>query len=266
MKTRRVGTRRAGAHRAAASGRDVYGLIDWDDTPILSGSVDAVTREAIRIFASTLTAGAATPRTTLASPTGIRRPTQRPDHGHRRLAGTAAPSDGHPVVRHPRRRGGDRPMTEPHHGRLAAMLLPPVTDQPVHLGHLPIGARLVTVWADQPAGRLTKVLLADPRRTPDAHAATPPCTATPSQSPFSRPADTCRSPRSGASLIPLGTEPSQRFFRRSGGSSAYQRTGSTPAALFIDRNRGWRWTVARRADLHSWLRLRGSGSSRIRAR
>jgi hypothetical protein len=41
---------------AAPLGHDVYGLINWDDTPILivGGSADAVKREAVRIFASTI--------------------------------------------------------------------------------------------------------------------------------------------------------------------------------------------------------------------
>lgn len=58
MKTRRVVTCRTGARRAAAPGGDVYGLIDWDDAPILivGSTTEAVTREAIRIFARTLAA------------------------------------------------------------------------------------------------------------------------------------------------------------------------------------------------------------------
>ncbi|MEU1811057.1 hypothetical protein [Micromonospora aurantiaca (nom. illeg.)] len=52
-------------------------------------------------------------------------------------------------------------MTEPHPGSLTAAALPPVTDQPVHLGHLPIGGHVVTVWADRPARRLTRVMLVD---------------------------------------------------------------------------------------------------------
>ncbi|ROO60336.1 hypothetical protein EDC02_2197 [Micromonospora sp. Llam0] len=41
---------------AAPIGHHVYGLVDWDDTPILivGRSADAVKREAIRIFASTV--------------------------------------------------------------------------------------------------------------------------------------------------------------------------------------------------------------------
>ncbi|MGI5213315.1 hypothetical protein [Plantactinospora sp. CA-290183] len=53
-------------------------------------------------------------------------------------------------------------MTEPQQGSLAAAPLPPFTDQPVHLGRLPIGTHVVTVWADRPARRLTRVMLADP--------------------------------------------------------------------------------------------------------
>ncbi|MDG4795408.1 hypothetical protein [Micromonospora sp. WMMD1082] len=56
MKTRRPVICRRRARGAAVVGGDVYGLIDWDDAPILivGSSVEAVTREAIRIFARTL--------------------------------------------------------------------------------------------------------------------------------------------------------------------------------------------------------------------
>ncbi|MET7672445.1 hypothetical protein [Micromonospora luteifusca] len=57
MKTRRVIICRVGERPPTApAGGDVYGLIDWDDAPILivGRSADAVTREAIRIFARTL--------------------------------------------------------------------------------------------------------------------------------------------------------------------------------------------------------------------
>ncbi|MEU5934520.1 hypothetical protein [Micromonospora sp. NPDC047187] len=57
MKTRRPVICRVGERPTAVpAGGDVYGLIDWDDAPILivGPSTDAVTREAIRIFARTL--------------------------------------------------------------------------------------------------------------------------------------------------------------------------------------------------------------------
>ncbi|MEH1166427.1 hypothetical protein V6V47_13665 [Micromonospora sp. CPCC 205539] len=57
MQTRRLIICRVGERPTAAPpGLDVYGLIDWDDAPILivGRSADAVTREAIRIFANTL--------------------------------------------------------------------------------------------------------------------------------------------------------------------------------------------------------------------
>ncbi len=57
MKTRRLIICRVGKRPTTGpSGGDVYGLIDWDDAPILivGRSADAVTREAIRIFATTL--------------------------------------------------------------------------------------------------------------------------------------------------------------------------------------------------------------------
>jgi hypothetical protein len=53
-------------------------------------------------------------------------------------------------------------MTELEQGSLAAAPLPPFTEQPVHLGHLPIGSHVVTVWADRPARRLTRIMFADP--------------------------------------------------------------------------------------------------------
>nr|WTA70785.1 hypothetical protein OHB51_17195 [Micromonospora sp. NBC_00855] len=57
MTTRRPVTCQVGERPAVAPpGGDVYGLIDWDDAPILivGDSTDAVTREAIRIFARVL--------------------------------------------------------------------------------------------------------------------------------------------------------------------------------------------------------------------
>nr|WP_152332186.1 hypothetical protein [Micromonospora purpureochromogenes] len=57
MKTRRLIICRVGRRPATTpAGGDVYGLVDWDDAPILivGRSADAVKREAIRIFASTL--------------------------------------------------------------------------------------------------------------------------------------------------------------------------------------------------------------------
>ncbi|WBB91443.1 hypothetical protein [Verrucosispora sp. WMMC514] len=56
MKTRRLVICRRRARSGAGVGGDVYGLIDWDDAPILivGSSVEAVKREAIRIFARTL--------------------------------------------------------------------------------------------------------------------------------------------------------------------------------------------------------------------
>jgi hypothetical protein len=56
MKTRKLIICRVGERPATASGRDVYGLTDWDDAPILivGRSADAVKRQAIRIFAGTL--------------------------------------------------------------------------------------------------------------------------------------------------------------------------------------------------------------------
>ncbi|MBQ1052281.1 hypothetical protein KBX50_27980 [Micromonospora sp. C51] len=56
MRTRRLVICRRRARSGAVAGGDVYGLIDWDDAPILIvGSSDqAVKREAIRIFTRTL--------------------------------------------------------------------------------------------------------------------------------------------------------------------------------------------------------------------
>ncbi|WP_204292746.1 hypothetical protein [Micromonospora gifhornensis] len=56
MRARRLVRCRASVRGAAAPGGDVYGLIVWDDAPILivGATAEAVTREAIRIFAATL--------------------------------------------------------------------------------------------------------------------------------------------------------------------------------------------------------------------
>jgi len=52
-------------------------------------------------------------------------------------------------------------MTGPGVQRLTLRSLPPLTDQPVRLGHTWIGAHHVTVWADRPARELTRIILAD---------------------------------------------------------------------------------------------------------
>jgi hypothetical protein len=39
--------------------------------------------------------------------------------------------------------------------------LPPLTEQPVRLADITVGAHLISVWADRPARELTKILLAD---------------------------------------------------------------------------------------------------------
>ncbi|MEH1166426.1 hypothetical protein V6V47_13660 [Micromonospora sp. CPCC 205539] len=49
-------------------------------------------------------------------------------------------------------------MTDPP---LAGLTLPSVTDQPVPLADLPIGAHRVRVWADRPARGLTRIMLVD---------------------------------------------------------------------------------------------------------
>jgi hypothetical protein len=55
MKTRRLISCRRQQPTSAPTGGDTYGLIDWDDAPILivGSSAEAVKREAMRIFAHT---------------------------------------------------------------------------------------------------------------------------------------------------------------------------------------------------------------------
>jgi hypothetical protein len=52
-------------------------------------------------------------------------------------------------------------MTGPHRGSLAAAALPPLTDHPVQLADLLVGAHRIRVWADRPARGLTRIMLAD---------------------------------------------------------------------------------------------------------
>ncbi|GAA4259937.1 hypothetical protein [Dactylosporangium darangshiense] len=57
MKTRRLIICRVGERPTTAVGdEDVYGLIDWDDAPVLivGSGAEAVKREAIRVFAQTV--------------------------------------------------------------------------------------------------------------------------------------------------------------------------------------------------------------------
>ncbi|NMO57792.1 hypothetical protein HH310_42350 [Actinoplanes sp. TBRC 11911] len=57
MKTRKlIICRRDTPHATTTVGKDVYGLIDWDGVPVLivGGRLDAVKREAIRVFAGVL--------------------------------------------------------------------------------------------------------------------------------------------------------------------------------------------------------------------
>jgi hypothetical protein len=52
-------------------------------------------------------------------------------------------------------------MSGPHPGRPARQAIPPLTDHPVQLADLPVGAHRVTVLADRPARALTRIMLAD---------------------------------------------------------------------------------------------------------
>ncbi|MGC4750464.1 hypothetical protein ACLQ28_33070 [Micromonospora sp. DT201] len=52
-------------------------------------------------------------------------------------------------------------MTAPHCAGLPGPTLPPLTDQPVPLADLPVGAHHIRVWADRPARGLTRIMLVD---------------------------------------------------------------------------------------------------------
>nr|WP_030500974.1 hypothetical protein [Micromonospora purpureochromogenes] len=52
-------------------------------------------------------------------------------------------------------------MTGPHLDSLVMPALPPLTDQPVQLADLLVGAHRIRAWADRPARGLTRIMLAD---------------------------------------------------------------------------------------------------------